>query len=252
MRTRLTVSVCLAFVCCAYVLCAFFHPALAEDTIINAWVWNSERCRVRLYQNPDLTNDNRFYAPYLLNGYPVRILEWNESENSACVAFFEHTYWVDCKHICTSPPENAESPIYRTTIEEISLPSPNEGTIPTGTRVNIRGYLGLSVIIDYGGELLEIHPSSLQLREITYDAPEYFLSQAEIIALCKQDLMDVYGLSASSIENMRIEFISYSTLSSPALCIVHFYTDTGESYTLHYDGEAGLLIDTYYSPYGVG
>ena len=252
MRTKQTARIYLVFACCICVLLVFLLPALAEDSVMYVWLWNSESYRVRLYESPHLTNANRFYSPYLLNGYPVRVQEWSESGNSVRVAFLNYTYWVDSKHICASPPVDTGYPIYRTTIEDISLPSPNKGTIPIGTRVNVRGYTGMSVIIDYGSEILEIHPSSLQLREITYDAPEYLLSQAEIIALCKQELMNVYGLSASSIETMRIEFVSYSTLSSPALYIIRFYTDAGEIYTLHCDGEFGNIIDTFYSPHSVG
>lgn len=122
MRAKQMVSICLVFVCCVYILCAFSYPTLSETITMNAWVWNSESYRVRLYESPDLTNANKFYSPYLLNGYPVRIEEWNDSWNSVCVSFLGHSYWVDSKYICTSYPEGTEYPLYRTTIEDISLP----------------------------------------------------------------------------------------------------------------------------------
>ena len=252
MRANQTVSICLIISCCVCVLFVFSLPALAENTTINAWVWNGESYRVLIYETSELTNGNRFYSPYLLNGYPVRIKEWSDNGNSVCISFLNHTFWVDSKHIFILPPEGIGYPVFRTTIEDISLSSPEEGSIPQGTQVDIRGYTGNSVIICYKGEILEIHPSSLQIKEITYEAPEYLLPQTEIINLCKQELVNIYGLSPSSIESMRMEFVSYSTLSSPALCIIRFYTDTGEIYTLHCDGEFGEIIDTHYSPYSMG
>lgn len=252
MRAKQMVSICLAFTCCVCILFAFLLSARAENSTTNAWVWNGESYRVRIYETSDLTNENRFYSPYLLNGYPVRIQEWSNNGNSVCISFLKHTFWIDSTQILILPPEGTMYPVFRTTIEDISLSSPEGGYIPQGTQVDIRGYTGDSVIICYKGEILEIHPSILQLKEITYEAPEYLLPQTEIIHLCKQELVNIYGLSASSLESMRIEFVSYSTLSSPALYIIRFYTETGDIYTLHCDGEFGEIIDTHYSPYSVG
>lgn len=251
-RTKPRTSIglfCYVFVCIVW---AFLLTAYAEDPTPDAWVWNSESYRVMLYETPDLSTSSIYYHPYLLNGFPVQIQETSDSGESVCISFLEHTFWIDSKHISMLPPEDTGSHVYRSVTEDISLSLQNEEIIPLGTRVEVRGYIYDTVIVKYNGEILEIHPTSIQLREITYEAPDYLLSQAEVIPICKEKLIEVYGLTASDIESMRIEFVSYSTLSSPSLYIIRFCTDTGASYTIHCDGEFGVIIRTHYAPYGVG
>lgn len=252
MRSKQMVSRCLMLVCCICILFEFSISAFAEDPMMDAWVWNSESYRVMLYETPDLTNSSIYYHPYLLNGFQVRIQGGSDSGDSVCISFLEHTFWVDRKYVCMSLPENAKGYVFRSTTEDISLSSSSKDIIPSGTRIDVRGYLYDAVIICYNDEILEIHPASVQLREIATEAPEYLIPVADVIPLCKQELVNTYGLSESDIESMRIEFVSYSTLASPALYIIRFYTENEEIYTLHCNGEFGVIIYTNYSPQAVG
>lgn len=246
-------NVCIRFVL-TYSVCviAFFsRTALAEDSI-DAWVWNSESYRVMLYETPDLTTSSIYYNPYLINGFPVRVREWSDSGDSVCISFLQYTFWISSEHVSMLPPEDMRYHIFRTVTEDISLLSQNGETIPIGTQVDVWGYTYDTVIIDYDGEIFGIDPGCIQLREITYDAPEYLLSQVEVIVLCKNYLVEIYKLAVSDVESMRVEFVSYSTLSAPALYIVRFYTTDGAIYTLHCDGEYGVVVDSHVSPYAVG
>lgn len=246
-------NVCIRFVltCSVCVIVFFSHTALAEDSK-EAWVWNSESYRVMLYETPDLTTSSIYYRPYLLNGFPVRVQEWSDNGASVCISFLEYTFWISSEHVSMLPPEDMGYHIFRTVTEDISLLSQNEEMIPIGTQVDVRGYMYDTVIIDYNGEIFRIDPGCIQLREITYDAPEYLLSQVEVIVLCKNYLVEVYELEVSDVESMRVEFVSYSTLSAPALYIVRLYATDGAIYTLHCDGEYGVVIDSHVSPYAVG
>ncbi len=252
MSSRQTVTASLVLACCACILVAFVFPALAQDAATEAWVWNSESFRVMIYEADCLKNENRFYHPYLLNGFPVRVLDWSNNSESACISFLDKTYWVDSRYLVFSQPQDIECTLSRCTTKVINLPSQNGETIPIGTRVDIWGYTGDTVIIDYDGDLLPIHPTTLQWIEITYDAPEYLIPKADMIALCKQELVNKYGLSPSDVESMRIEFVSYSTVSYPSRYFIHFYTDTGESYSLDCDGEYCIILHSHYAPYGLG
>ena len=247
-----TVCIRLVSIYCVCVVVFFSHTALADDSEMDVWVWNSDSYRVMLYETPDLTTSSIYYSPYLLNGFPVRVQEWSDSGDSVCISFLEHTFWINSEHVLQLPPEDIGYHVFRTVTEDISLFLQDEEIIPKGTRVVVRGYTYDTVIIDYNGVIIGIHPGCIQLREITYDAPEYLLSQVEVIGLCKNYLVEVYELEVSDVESMRVEFVSYSTLSAPALYIVRFYATDGAVYTLHCDGEYGVVIDSHVSPYAVG
>lgn len=251
MKILRTVFIRFALTCSVCVIMFFSHTALAEDSN-EAWVWNSESYRVMLYETPDLTNSSIYYSPYLINGFPVRVQEWSDTGDSVCISFLEYTFWINSEHVSMLPPEDIGYHIFRIATDDISLFSQNEETIPIGTQVDVRGYTYDTVIIDCDGEIYGIDPGCIQLREITYDAPEYLLSQVEVIALCKNYLVEVYELAEPDVESMRVEFVSYSTLSAPALYIVRFYATDGAIYTLHCDGEYGVVIDSHVSPYAVG
>ena len=89
MRRNQMVSRCLMLVCCICILFEFSISALAEDPMMDAWVWNSESYRVMLYETPDLTNSSIYYHPYLLNGFQVRIQGGSDSGDSVCISFLE-------------------------------------------------------------------------------------------------------------------------------------------------------------------
>ena len=240
--------------CVAFLLAFIWggQMAFAEQGMESgAFVWNNEGFRVPIYASADLCESNIFGCAYLLNGCAVNVVAHQTETHSICVSFLDGTYWVDEKHITRVPPVSSLTISYGI-IQDVPIGDQTETVIPKGTTVDIVGYSRQDVFVYWEGEYRAASPAAFEMVKISYDSPDYLVSKAEAISICLQHLQETYNITDDHAQTMRTEFLHYFTFGAPALYLIHFYTEEGEIYSYHFDGEYGAILYSSYAPYGVG